>query len=315
MKNILFLISVALWSYSAGAQPVEKETFLYAVKGSDTLRLDRYRTTDFASPAPCLIFAFGGGFSGGERDAASYLSFFDYMVRRGYQVVSIDYRLGMKGATSEELSSPDLFMSRLLNTLFMATEDLYTATGYVLQHAKHWGIDPARIVACGSSAGAITVLQGEYGICNGSESAVQILPQDFNYAGVISLAGAIFNMGENLVWKLAPAPMMLFHGDADANVPYDAVRMGDAGFFGSAYIARQLTEMAKPHYFYSVTNAAHEIATDPMEMNRFEIDAFLDKLVLNKLPLIIDTREDAVGREDRKKEFTIEDFIRSNYAK
>ena len=57
--------------------------------------------------------------------------------------------------------------------------------------------------------------------------------------------------------------MMLFHGDADANVPYNVIRESGVGFFGSKYIAGQLRAMNSPYYFYSVENASHVIATAP----------------------------------------------------
>lgn len=317
MKKFLILICVALRFLSAGAQTVEKQTFLYSVKGSDSLRMDRYlvRESDRdTGPAPCMIFVFGGGFTSGQRDAAEYRSYFDYLARRGWQVFSIDYRLGLKDASSEDLASMERFAARLMRTLYMATEDLYTATAYVVDHAAQWGVDPARVVACGSSAGAITVLQGEYGLSNGAATAAQLLPAGFDYAGVISFAGAVFGMGDDLAWNRTPAPLMLFHGDADSNVPYDALRMGDVGFFGSRHIARRLAAEGWPYWFYSVENAAHELAVDPMNDNRYEIDAFLEKFVMQRQPLMIDTEVRGIGQPERRKDFTAEDYIRSNYV-
>ena len=43
--------------------------------------------------------------------------------------------------------------------------------------------------------------------------------------------------------------MMLFHGDADANVPYNVIRESGVGFFGSKYIAGQLRAMNLPVLF------------------------------------------------------------------
>ena len=97
MKRILVLF--ALFAAAAGyAQTVEKQTFVYAVKQTDTLRLDRYvALTPDSRTKPCLMFVFGGGFVGGRRDNASFLSYFEYYARKGYVVVSIDYRLGKIG--------------------------------------------------------------------------------------------------------------------------------------------------------------------------------------------------------------------------
>ena len=61
MKRILVLF--ALFAAAAGyAQTVEKQTFVYAVKQTDTLRLDRYvALTPDSRTKPCLMFVFGGG--------------------------------------------------------------------------------------------------------------------------------------------------------------------------------------------------------------------------------------------------------------
>jgi len=261
------------------------------------------------------MFVFGGGFVGGRRDNASFLSYFEYYARKGYVVVSIDYRLGMKKAMQAGTLSEETFPEAWITTLAMATGDLYDATAYVCDHASAWGVDKTRIVASGSSAGAITVLMGEYGICNGHPLARQKLPQDFNYAGVISYAGAIFNTQEELRWAKTPAPMMLFHGDADRNVPYDAVLYDGNGFFGSKHIADMLTERRIPHWFYSVANTNHVMATRPMYDNRYEIDAFLEKLVLKREPLVIDTYVTPLEAPELPKAFTLSDYIDANYGK
>ena len=315
MKRILVLF--ALFAAAAGyAQTVEKQTFVYAVKQTDTLRLDRYvALTPDSRTNPCLMFVFGGCFVGGRRDNASFLSYFEYYARKGYVVVSIDYRLGMKKAMQAGTLSEETFPEAWITTLAMATGDLYDATAYVCDHASAWGVDKTRIVASGSSAGAITVLMGEYGICNGHPLARQKLPQDFNYAGVISYAGAIFNTQEELRWAKTPAPMMLFHGDADRNVPYDAVLYDGNGFFGSKHIADMLTERRIPHWFYSVANTNHVMATRPMYDNRYEIDAFLEKLVLKREPLVIDTYVTPLEAPELPKAFTLSDYIDANYGK
>ena len=230
-------------------------------------------------------------------------------------VVSIDYRLGMKKAMQAGTLSEETFPEAWITTLAMATGDLYDATAYVCDHASAWGVDKTRIVTSGSSAGAITVLMGEYGICNGHPLARQKLPQDFNYAGVISYAGAIFDTQEELRWAKTPAPMMLFHGDADRNVPYDAVLYDGNGFFGSKHIADMLTERRIPHWFYSVANTNHVMATRPMYDNRYEIDAFLEKLVLKREPLVIDTYVTPLEAPELPKAFTLSDYIDANYGK
>ena len=295
MKKAIYLLLVSMLFVTActeQAPRIAKYTDLYAVKGTDSLFLDRYTAVSVEQDdaRPCLVFVFGGGFIAGERDAERYLPFFHYMVNQGYDVVSIDYRLGLK----QVVASGDL------------------SPAFIVDKADEWGIDSSQIVACGSSAGAITVLHGEYALCNASP-LVQHLPVGFRYAGIVSFAGAIFEMGEELRWASQPAPMMLFHGDADANVPYNVIRESGVGFFGSKYIAGQLRAMNSPYYFYSVENASHVIATAPMDGNRDAIDAFLSKLVVDKEPLMIETDETTIGAPEVRKNFTLAEYIASNF--
>lgn len=314
MKRIFLLIALFV-AVAAHAQKVEKQTFVYAVKGADTLRLDRYTAlTADSRMRPCLLFLFGGGFVGGQRDGEAFLSYLDYYAQRGYIVVSIDYRLGMKAPMEAGTITPETFAPTFVSAISMAVEDLYDATAYVYAHAAEWGIDRSLIVASGSSAGAITVLTGEYGICNRHPLAQQ-LPADFNYAGAIAFAGAVFDFQDDLTWPRTPCPLMLFHGDADRNVPYDAVRYEGAGFFGSQYIARQLTAKNIPHWFYSAANTDHSLSSRPMYENRYEIDSFLEKLVFQHKPLVVDTRVVPLGVPDTPKKFTMLDYIEANFAK
>lgn len=321
MLKKLIWFSVALFACCAAraqqaGQPLRKETFVYAVKDADTLRLDRYAVEAFgAELRPCLLFVFGGGFVSGTRDNERYLPYFEYYARRGFVVVSLDYRLGMRRAIEAGTLDESTFPGAFMQTLAWAVEDLYDATSYVVSRAAQWGIDPARIVASGSSAGAITVLMGEYGICN-RQALAQNLPKDFNYAGVISFAGAIFDTQEDLRWARTPAPMLLFHGDADRNVVYDVLRYEGAGFFGSKYIAENLTAHRVPHYFYSATNTDHVMATQPMFDNRYEIDSFLEKLVFGREALIVDTCVTPLDApEVPDKSFGIEDYIQANFGR
>ena len=320
MKSLLIVVFGFLVTgccHSSGQQKpsVACDTFDYAVKEGDTLRMDRYTLPawDKESRRPCLIFLFGGAFTHGTRNAGQYRPFFDYLVEElGYTVVSIDYRLGLKEPLAAGQLTPESFTQLLPQAVLMAVEDLYDATSYVVSRADEWYIDADGIVACGSSAGAISVLQGAYMIANGSRLTAK-LPESFNYAGVISFAGAIVDMGGDLKWANAPAPVMLFHGDADSNVPYGALRLGAAGIFGSKYIAAQLAGMKSPYYFYSVENADHAMATVPMNNYRDAISYFLVRMVGEGLPAMVDTDERFTYSTPMNKEFTIADYIRSNF--
>lgn len=313
MKKLLVIFALFA-AVATQAQEVEKATFLFSVKETDSLYVDRYRVQgETLAPQPCLIFVFGGGFMSGNRDQDFYIPFFEYMAQQGFTVASIDYRLGLKKAIEANQLNEKTFPAVWIGTIAMAVEDLYDATNYLLANAEAWNIDPKLLLTSGSSAGAITVLHGEYYLCNGGILSRK-LPADFNYAGVISFAGAIFDMGDELNWGTGrkPAPMLLFHGDADRNVPYKAVRAQGAGFFGSKYISDQLTAMRVPHAFYSVANTDHVMAGSPMNDNRYDIDNFIQKLVLKQLPLIIRTDVTPLDKAEIDKNFKLEDFINAN---
>lgn len=310
MKRILLflfsmvcVVSVLLAQNSSRS----KTTYVYSVKGADTLKLDKY---DKLSPGgglkPCLIYVFGGGFVGGVRESDSYDKFFNNILDQGYSVISIDYRLGLK-----DVGDPSEFPAALANSITMAVEDLFDATRYVLDNAAAWNIDKNMIVACGSSAGAITVLQAEYAICN-REELTKSLPQGFNYAGIIAFAGAIFDTYGRLHWANKPAPIQLFHGDADNQVPFDKIEVMNAGFYGSKHIAEQLDRLQYPYYFYKVENAAHEIAGIPMAYNLNEVNTFLEQFVKEKRPLIINTSMQQIGKPEMEKDFTVMDYVDAN---
>ncbi|MDR0728805.1 MAG: alpha/beta hydrolase [Prevotellaceae bacterium] len=316
-----FLISLlctvllsALRVWAGEAEPPAKQTFIYAVKGADTLRLDYYDTQAIAASKPCFIFVFGGGFANGRRDDAGFLPFYARLVNAGYTVAAIDYRLGMKNLKAQlnpeqdQLQAFNQITDIFDRSVTMAVEDLFDATAYIAAHAAAWRIDAAKIIACGSSAGAITVLQGAYKLCH-VDTLTARLPEGFKYAGVVSFAGAIFSRNGRLEWPTLPPPLLLFHGDTDRDVPYHQIEWSGLGFYGSAFIAGQLKAQKAPHYFYAVENTGHEMSTLPMNQNWDEMHTFLEKMVFGKEKLIIHTSVTPTDKPEGKKELTLLDFI------
>ena len=303
--SALLLLSITI----RANDPLRKETYTYSIKGTDTLRLDKYDLPGPEKEKPCIVFMFGGGFVGGVRDNKNYIGYFNHLANKGYTVVSIDYRLGMKNLNTQD---PMRIVAALTKSISMAVEDLFDATAFVVDNAGDWNIDKDMIVANGSSAGAVSVLHGEYAICTRAK-VTEKLPAGFNYAGIISFAGAIFSTDGELQWQTSPAPMQLFHGDADSNVPYDKIELYNYGFYGSKYIAGQLNKIASPYYFFDVKNAAHEISESPMSSNLHEIDSFLEKYVAAKQPLMIHTEVQQIGKPEMKKDFEMTDYIKTNF--
>ena len=314
MRKIVLLFVVMVQScFALTAQEVACDTFCYATHDGQELYLDRYALDEAAdAPRPCMIFAFGGGFVQGERNHEYYSIYFDHLAREGVVVVSIDYRLGLKNLDPNGgvVAMIDVFQ----NAVNMAVEDMYAATNYVIANAEEWGVDTSKIMISGSSAGAITAVQAEWMRCNGDVRA-QVLPADFRYAAVVSCAGAIFSVKGKPKFKSEPAPMMLFHGTSDRNVPYDHSSMLGVGFYGSAYIVEQLEKLDSPYWFYSAEYVDHKMAALPYIYSCDLIMQFINDFVIRGERLQITTDVVDLDGEKQPTRFKVMDYIRTNYKR
>lgn len=107
-KRLLVFFSAILLPIVLFAAKPAKDTRVYAVKDGQELKMDIYTLpSETKMEQPCLMFVFGGGFKEGSRDAAEYTDYFTYFAERGFVVVSIDYRLGMKDAPAPGSSIPN----------------------------------------------------------------------------------------------------------------------------------------------------------------------------------------------------------------
>ena len=96
MKKRILLIAFIL-SGILNAFCQEKETYLYAEKDSSKLYMDVYVPEVQNEQHSCLLFVFGGGFINGKRDDNQVQEVKKYFTDKGYVVIAIDYRLGMRG--------------------------------------------------------------------------------------------------------------------------------------------------------------------------------------------------------------------------
>ena len=264
---------------------VKKQGFIYATKDSVQLGLDLY-TNDSErtnTKKPCVIFVFGGGFVMGRRDAHIYNTYFNSLVEHNYDVVSISYRLGLKGASKVSAFN----IKPLRNAIQMATDDLFDATDWVIMHADSLNIDTSKIIISGSSAGAIAVLQADFERANGKPAA-QKLPPHFRYAAVLAYSGAILSYDGRFKYKTTPAPTMMFYGTADKIVPYNKIRIFNRGMYGSSWIARTCKKENHPYYIYRAIGLGHEMSVLPMIDQLPRIYDFLDQYVMQHKQLQID---------------------------
>lgn len=266
MKRLLLLLALAFSTalYTplsadvrveiGGTVPFNRKTVAYAQRDTCTLYMDIYTPVREMSGKPAVLYMFGGGFIRGDR-RKDVESWFKKLNDCGYTVVSIDYRLGLKGSCMKGLR----FVKDLDNAVRCAVEDLFAATDFLLKNGSMYGINANNLVLTGSSAGAISVLQAEYEICNGSAIA-SVLPPGFNYKAVIPFAGAILDMHKKVRFPVQPCPLLIFYGKADKMVPIDKISLFGINFTGSSEIAKILR---KDGYSFSIVryeDRGHEVS-------------------------------------------------------
>lgn len=254
MKKLVLILTLFLTGMTAFAQ--DMQTYQYAERDTLKLYLDFYTPETVHDSTICLVYVFGGGFIGGHRDGAWEKAYFKKLVDAGFQVASIDYRLGLVGA--KNLS---IFNTEPLETAVnMATEDAILALSYLLEHAKELKINEDYIVMTGSSAGAITSLQTDYALCNGFLN-YDILPEDFRLAGVVAYAGAIFSHDGLVEYRNhAPAPTMMYHGMRDELVSYKGISLFSVGFFGLDALVKRFEKYDYPYFARRFEDYGHSIA-------------------------------------------------------
>lgn len=262
-------------------------TYKFAERDTCDLFLDVYNPTGPAADAqgnrkPTIIFVFGGGFISGQRDDPYYSSWFRAMAENGYRIVSIDYRLGLKGAEKVGIGQ----VNALEHAIDIAVEDLFSATIFLIDNAESLGIDPDNIVISGSSAGAVTVLQADYELSNGT-AICSVLPEGFRYAGVMSFAGAVFSRKGALDYRKGASPTLMMHGTEDRLVPYRQIRFFNLGFFGSDKIAGRLKKYGCSYNILRFTGHRHEVSGSMYETVGYQI-AFMEENVMKGIPRIID---------------------------
>jgi pimeloyl-ACP methyl ester carboxylesterase len=279
---------------SAASSAVQRTTLIYATKDGQELKLDRLvdESVKMAGKRPVIIFSVGGGWEGGARNDAGLNSGLTHWTSLGYNVIAIDYRLGIKIAKERKEFTAANGVEMYLRAIQWSVEDLFDATSLVLRHADAWSIDKTQIVLMGGSAGATNSLVAEFNVANETELARAHLPADFRYAGVISMAGAFWlKAGTPLTFKNKPAPIMFFHGAKDQVVTYDEVQGPFSGYGPVAYF-RKFAGSDYPKWFVDYPQGDHIIAATPFFDELNEMDAFLQKLVQGQQQLSIHTVEE-----------------------
>ena len=268
MRRLTLLLLICLSAALSAAGQTLSGTYVFARRDTCDLRLDIYEPVPGSVSAdgpdrPSILFVFGGGFVSGRRDDAYFLPWFKLLTENGYRVISIDYRLGLKGVRMrfDPLHLIDA-ADKTKHAVDIGVEDVFSAVRYLSDHAAELGVDMGNIVIAGSSAGAMISLSSEWEICNGTPRTA-VLPLDFNFVGVMSFAGAIMSdEGVPAYRSMAPCPQLLIHGTADGAVAYDKTAFGRRGMFGSSAIAEVLARNGYVYNIYRFKDHSHDMAAN-----------------------------------------------------
>ncbi len=294
LKKLLIIAAITMAGITSEAMLAQEHsitpdgTYLFVQRDTCDLFMDVYNpaagssTTAFGIEKPTVIFMFGGGFIGGTRDDADYHKWFRELTENGYRVISIDYRLGLKGSNKVGVAQVNV----LDKAIHMAVEDLFSATNFILDNADQFGVRPDNIVISGSSAGAITVMQAEYEIANNTAWA-SVLPAGFNYAGVMSFSGAILSREGKVDFKKDPCPTLMLHGTADKLVPYNQIKVFNLGFFGAGKLVERFKKYGLNYNMFHFIDYGHEIAGSMDTTLDLQIK-FLESNVMQKKMRIVE---------------------------
>ncbi len=157
----------------ADAPKVEVELLkdiVYGSGGGEKLKLDLASPKGLTAPAPAIVWIHGGGWQHGSKNE------FENLIRQsalaGYVAVSIDYRLVPKHVFPAQI------------------EDCKCAVRWLRAHADKLHVDPQRIGAVGSSAGAhLVMLLGTTTTEDGLEGTGGWADASSGVRAVVSFAG------------------------------------------------------------------------------------------------------------------------------
>lgn len=288
-KYRIYLLILCLIGFAPVVAGHQVSTYKFADRDTCSLWMDVYQPEDSIRKDICMLYVFGGGFVMGSRTGEENVRFFKEMVDRGYTVVAIDYRLGLKGAKLGLFKLKPGFQAPVI-----ASEDLISATEFLISNREQLRINPKHIVLIGSSAGAITVLHTDHELSNRS-NMVKNLPPDFRYAAVVSFAGAILSTKGRPKYTTPPAPTLFYHGTKDKIVVYNKFAVFRKGMYGTKSLVKVFKRKNYPFMVVRYEGLKHKVASFTRFEAQDQICDFVDMAVYgnfhNEVDLTIRDKE------------------------
>lgn len=237
------------------------------------LLLDVYRPYgDTHFERPLVIMVHGGSFVGGSKIGDDVVPLARDLAKMGYVVASINYRLGLP--FSVDLEQP------ATQAVIRGYHDAKAAVRFfrmsVVEENNTYGIDEDQIYMVGVSAGGFVTLHNAYltdeaqipaavdqtlpGLGGGIEGESGNPGFSSQLQGIVNIAGA---MGDADWMQEDGIPVLSFHGNQDATVPYGTAMLQLFGLIdvtvvdGSATVHERAEELGVTNCFIPHFGAGH----------------------------------------------------------
>ena len=212
---------------------------------TQALTLDLYEPAgDTADARPAIVWAHGGGFTGGSKDDPFIVSLATRFAQRGYVTASISYRIRPAG-TPGSPTYVDLIVGSLAGELpdamHDAQHDMQAAVRWFRAQASVYRIDPDRIVVGGSSAGANMALETAFNPEDPGNSGSD------GFSSAVATAVSISGGADPRRIENSPPPVAMFNGTHDTTAPYPVAVMTCAGIFIHAGVCTLTTYAGGEH--------------------------------------------------------------------
>ena len=256
-KPLILLLFLLVALTTVAQDTIVPQTFRY--EDSKALQLDLYQPRETRPDSACVVFLFGGGFVSGSRSDKYVRHYCQQLAERGFSAVAIDYTLHLREV---DFDTVNLFNMQgvFRDAINITASDCASAIDFICRHATEWGVAPQRIVLCGSSAGAIGVLQLDYCRANKLPPADN-LPHSWKPGAVVAYSGAVFSDNGKPTYNTPPAPTFFLHGTADKIVHYKRFPpLLRKGLYGAKVLQKRFSKSGYPYWIFRYEDIGHEVA-------------------------------------------------------